>query len=58
MLRSAASHVVLLNLCPPFEQGKEVSADAVDHGAFVDRRFEATLLLVHQAIMTFCVEGR
>ena len=44
---------VLLNPCPPFTRGEEVSADAIEHPAFVGHRFKASLLPVQQAIMAF-----
>ena len=43
----------LLNPCPPFTRGEEVSADAIAHPAFVGHRFKASLLPVQQAIMAF-----
>ncbi|MBF4567196.1 ornithine carbamoyltransferase [Plantibacter sp. VKM Ac-2880] len=46
---------VLLNPCPPFTRGEEVSADADEHPAFVGHRFKAALLPVQQAIMAFAI---
>ncbi|MCI4658037.1 ornithine carbamoyltransferase [Cryobacterium zhongshanensis] len=43
------------NPCPPFHRGREVSADAIDHRAFVGYRFKASLMPVQQAIMAFCM---
>jgi len=42
--------------CPPFVRGREVSADAVSHAAFVGHSFKAPLLPVQQAIMAFCLD--
>jgi ornithine carbamoyltransferase len=42
--------------CPPFVRGREVSADAVAHAAFVGHAFKAPLLAVHQAVMAFCLD--
>ncbi|MBF4459442.1 ornithine carbamoyltransferase [Pseudoclavibacter sp. VKM Ac-2867] len=41
--------------CPPFTRGNEVSADAIEHSAFVGHRFKKPLLPVHQAIIAFCL---
>jgi len=48
---------VLLNPCPPFQRGREVSVDAISHRAFVGHNFKAALLPVQQAIMAFCLGG-
>lgn len=37
--------------CPPFERGRELSADALEHPAFVGYEFKRHLLPVHQAIL-------
>lgn len=44
-----------LNPCPPFIRGREVSADAVQHPAFVGHAFKKSLLPVQQAVMAFCL---
>jgi len=49
---------VCLNPCPPFIRGREVSADAVAHPAFVGHAFKASLLPVQQAVMAFCLAFR
>lgn len=38
--------------CPPFERGRELSADALEHPAFVGYEFKRHLLPVHQAILS------
>ena len=57
LLDTAPSGVVL-NPCPPFTRGQEVSTDAIEHRAFVGHRFKAALLPVQQAIMAFCIGVR
>lgn len=42
--------------CPPFIRGREVSADAIDHPAFVGHAFKAPLLPVQQAVMALCLD--
>lgn len=51
----AAPPGVLLAPCPPFERGREVSADAIAHPAFVGHAFKKSLLPVQQAVMAFCL---
>lgn len=46
----------LLNPCPPFYRGEEVSADAIDSDCFVGYEFKKALLVVQQAVMVFCRE--
>jgi ornithine carbamoyltransferase len=41
--------------CPPFLRGREVSADAVAHPAFVGHGFKASLLPVQQAVLAHCL---
>lgn len=41
--------------CPPFVRGREVSADAVVHPAFVGHGFKASLLPVQQAVLAHCL---
>ena len=45
----------LLNPCPPFYIGEEVSEDAIDSPYFVGYEFKKSLLPVQQAIMIFCL---
>lgn len=54
-LLDAAPAWVQFAPCPPFKRGREVSADALTHRAFVGHRFKASLLPVQQAIMAFCL---
>lgn len=46
----------LLNPCPPFYRGEEVSADVIASDYFVGYDFKKHLLEVQQAVMLFCLE--
>jgi ornithine carbamoyltransferase len=46
----------LLNPCPPFYRGEEVSADAIASEYFVGYGFKKSLLYVQQAIILYCLE--
>lgn len=48
-----ANRGAVLNPCPPFYRGEEVSADAIDSEYFVGYDFKKSLLVVQQAIMIF-----
>jgi ornithine carbamoyltransferase len=54
LMELADSHAVL-NPCPPFCRGKEVSADVIDSEYFVGYEFKKSLLRVQQAIMIYCM---
>lgn len=41
--------------CPPFVRGRELSADALAHDAFVGHPFKTSLLPVQQAVMAYCL---
>ena len=45
----------VLNPCPPFYRGEEVSADAIDSAFFVGYEFKKYLLEVQQAVMIYCL---
>lgn len=47
----------VLNPCPPFYRGEEVSEDAIDSEHFVGYEFKKHLLTVQQAIMIYCMEN-
>lgn len=51
-----ANDGALLNPCPPFYRGEEVSADAIESDYFVGYGFKKSLLTVQQAVMIFCLE--
>jgi ornithine carbamoyltransferase len=53
-----ANNGAVLNPCPPFYRGEEVSADAIDSAYFVGYGFKKHLLTVQQAIMLHCIEAR
>ncbi len=56
-LLGLAAPDVLLNPCPPFTRGREVSAEGVDRSeAFVGYGFKATLLPVQQAVLAYCTD--
>lgn len=42
--------------CPPFIRGREASAGALEHRAFVGHGFKAALLPVQQAVMAYCLD--
>lgn len=50
-----ANDGALLNPCPPFFRGEEVSADVIDSEYFVGYEFKKHLLTVQQAIMIYCL---
>ena len=68
MLNSAKSYQVtkeimnlantgaVLNPCPPFYRGEEVSEDVIDSEYFVGYEFKKNLLRVQQAIIVFCMK--
>ena len=45
----------VLNPCPPFYRGEEVSEDVIDSDYFVGYEFKKYLLNVQQAIMIYCL---
>lgn len=45
----------LLNPCPPFYRGEEVSKCAINSNAFVGYKFKKDLLKVQQAIIIYCM---
>lgn len=53
-LMSSAKPGALLNPCPPFFRGEEVSSDAIDSRYFVGYEFKKSLLCVQQAIILYC----
>jgi ornithine carbamoyltransferase len=55
-LMATARPGAVLNPCPPFTRGAEVSIDAVaPGGAFVGYGFKSCLLAVQQAVMAYCL---
>ena len=50
-----ANENALLNPCPPFARGEEVSSDVIDSEYFVGYGFKKDLLTVQQAIIVYCM---
>lgn len=50
-----ANEGAILNPCPPFYRGEEVSSDVIDSDYFVGYGFKKCLLDVQQAIMIYCL---
>lgn len=48
-----ANEGAILNPCPPFYRGEEVSAEVIDSKFFVGYKFKKSLLQVQQAIMIY-----
>lgn len=53
-----ANNGALLNPCPPFFRGEEVSASTIDSKYFVGYKFKKYLLEVQQAILIYCLEHK
>lgn len=51
-----ANKNAVLNPCPPFYRGEEVSEDAIQSDYFVGYAFKESLLLVQQAVMVWCMK--
>lgn len=54
-IMSLANKGAVLNPCPPFFRGEEVSEDAVNSDYFVGYAFKKNLLYIQQAIMLDCL---
>lgn len=52
---SLANQNAIINPCPPFYRGEEVSADVIDSDHFVGYEFKKNLLAVQQAVMIWCM---
>lgn len=50
-----ANEGAILNPCPPFYRGEEVSDDAIESEYFVGYEFKKCLLSVQQAILIYCL---
>ena len=50
-----ANEGAVLNPCPPFYRGEEVSKDAIESEYFVGYEFKKYLLEVQQAVMIYCL---
>ncbi len=51
-----ANENAVLNPCPPFYRGEEVSDDVIESEYFVGYEFKKNLLAVQQAVMIWCIE--
>lgn len=52
-----ANKNAILNPCPPFYRGEEVSDDVINSDYFVGYDFKKSLLVVQQAVMIWCMVG-
>lgn len=50
-----ANEGAVLNPCPPFYRGEEVSADVIDSEFFVGYEFKRCLMVIQQAIIVNCL---
>lgn len=57
-LMDTANKGALLNPCPPFFRGEEVSADVIDSEYFVGYEFKKNLLFVQQAIIVYLLNNK
>lgn len=53
-IMNLAKKNAILNPCPPFSRGEEVSQDVIDSRYFVGYDFKKNLIYVQQAIILFC----
>lgn len=56
-LMEMANSNAVLNPCPPFYRGEEVSEDVIDSDFFVGYEFKQSLLKIQQAILIYCICG-
>lgn len=54
-LMDMAKHGSLLNPCPPFYRGEEVSKDVIESPYFIGYEFKKHLLEVQQAVIIYCL---
>lgn len=50
-----ANKGAVLNPCPPFYRGEEVSGDVIDSEYFVGYEFKKYLLEIQQAVIIYCM---
>lgn len=53
-----ANKGALLNACPPFYRGEEVTSEVIDSDYFVGYEFKQDLLKIQQAILIYCMEKK
>ena len=56
-LMKTAKPGAMLNPCPPFTRGEEVSADVIESEFFVGYGFKEALLYVQQAVILYCMRN-
>lgn len=56
-LMALSNKNALLNPCPPFFRGEEISADLIGSDYFVGYEFKSNLVPVQMAIMEFCLRN-
>lgn len=56
-LMNTANKGAILNPCPPFFRGQEVSEDVINSKYFVGYEFKKSLLEVQQAIIIYCMNN-
>ncbi|SDW76185.1 ornithine carbamoyltransferase [Lachnospiraceae bacterium KHCPX20] len=54
-LMSMANENAILNPCPPFYKGEEVTEDVINSDYFVGYEFKKSLLTIQQAILIYCL---
>ena len=54
-IMALANKEALLNPCPPFYRGEEVTEDVIDSKYFVGYGFKKNLQVVQQAIVVYCM---
>ncbi len=54
-LMGLANKGAILNPCPPFYRGEEVTEDVIDYDYFVGYEFKQNLLKVQQVIIIYCL---
>jgi ornithine carbamoyltransferase len=56
-LMQSANKNAMLNPCPPFYRGEEVSSEVMDSDYFVGYDFKSCLLEIQQAILLYCLSS-
>jgi len=56
-LMELANKGAVLNPCPPFYRGEEVTDDVIDSDYFVGYEFKSNLLKVQQAVLIYCLSS-
>lgn len=54
-IMKTANENAVLNPCPPFYRGEEVSEEVMESEYFVGYGFKKNLLTVQQAVMIWCL---